>query len=100
MANVQLHPDARAELNAAFDWYLERSPSAARAFLVQIDEAIARIEESPHSWPPYEYGTRRFLVRVYPFHVVYLEEKGNIEIIAVAHDKRKPGYWVDRVGAI
>jgi toxin ParE1/3/4 len=41
--------------------------------------------------------TRRLVMRRFPFSVVYLDDPDLITIIAVAHSKRKPGYWKDRV---
>jgi glutathione S-transferase len=43
--SVRLHPDAIAEAKAAYEWYAERSPSAADAFLFELDHAISRIQE-------------------------------------------------------
>jgi toxin ParE1/3/4 len=43
------------------------------------------------------YGTRRFVLHRFPFSVVYLDEADELNIVAVAHNKRKPGYWKARL---
>ena len=47
MTSVEFHPAAGAELDAATDWYLSRSITAASAFIREIEHAIERIAESP-----------------------------------------------------
>ncbi len=81
---------------AAFEWYQERNESAAGLFLTELDLAIERITETPERWPLYLRGTRRFLLRRFPFAVVYRQVAETIQIVAVAHGRRKPGYWKER----
>ena len=47
--------------------------------------------------PPYLHGTRRVVLNRYPFSVVFRERLHDIQIIAIAHAKRRPGYWAKRV---
>ena len=94
---VDIHPEAIAEAQAANRWYRERSPSAAAAYLAELDLAVAAIAENPEMWPWYVYGTRRYVFHRFPFYLVYRETAGRVEIIAVAHGRRKPGYWKTRI---
>jgi len=94
---IDVHPEAVAEAQAAAEWYRERSNSAANAFVAEIDHAIERISERPELWPLYVQGTRRFLLHSFPFSVVFREVFGKTQIIAVAHAKRRPGYWRSRI---
>jgi len=64
--------------------------------MAELDSALDQIEEAPRQWPPYLGDTRRYLLRRFPFFVVYRETKGGIEVLAVAHAHRRPGYWVGR----
>jgi plasmid stabilization system protein ParE len=95
--NVSLHPEAVAEAKAATQWYRERSVSAADAYLAEMDLAVDAIAENPDMWPRYVHGTRRYIFHRFPFYLVYREKEGNIEIIAVVHGRRKPGYWRNRM---
>jgi plasmid stabilization system protein ParE len=96
--SVEIHPDAIIEAQAARIWYEARSPAAGRGFLEELDRAVERISENPARWPESREGTRRFLLRRFPFLIVYREQTHAIQIIAVAHGRRRPGYWRERIG--
>lgn len=75
MANkeVEFREAASQEFEAAFDWYLERSAGAAARFAREVNRAIGSIAEAPQRWPTGSHGTRKFLLRRFPFAVVYRE---------------------------
>ncbi|MGH9750648.1 MAG: type II toxin-antitoxin system RelE/ParE family toxin [Candidatus Polarisedimenticolia bacterium] len=93
---VGYHPAAFAEAEGAAIWYRERSPQAEAAFLAELERAIREIGAGSERWPPYLRNTRRYLLHRFPFSVVYRERAGKIEIVAVAHAHRRPGYWYRR----
>ena len=90
--------EAIEEAEAAARWYAERSQTAAAAFADEIDSAIAEITRLPLAWPAYNHNTRRFLLRRFPYSVVYRVSESTTMIVAVAHGHRRPGYWRDRLG--
>jgi len=94
---IDVHPEAVAEARTAAQWYRERSASAADAFIAELDRALERIPESPEMWPPYVRGTRRYLLQRFPFYLVYRQVVGRLEIVAIAHGRRRPGYWKSRI---
>ena len=94
---VRLHPEARAELQGACTWYFERSPLSATAFAHAIDNAVVRISEAPTRYAFAEHGTRKFVLQRFPFNVFYRSGETEIIIVAVAHQKRRPGYWSSRL---
>ena len=94
---IDVHPEAVAEARAAVQWYRGRSASAADAFLVELDRAVERIADNPEMYPHYVRGTRRYLLQRFPFYLVYREISGKLEIVAIAHGRRKPGYWKKRI---
>jgi toxin ParE1/3/4 len=91
-----LHPEAIKEARAAREWYVARNPEAGEAFMAELDAAIERIEHGPRQWPQYLAGTRRYLFHRFPFFAVFRETNTRIEIVAVAHGRRRPGYWLGR----
>lgn len=97
MKRIHVHPEAKAEAKGSFDWYWERTPSAAVEFDEALREAYARIRQNPQAWSPYLHGTRRLVLDPYPYSVVFRERLHDIQIIAVAHAKRRPGYWNRRL---
>ena len=94
MALVVEYLDAALDDAAsAVEWYAERSATAAQGLADEIDTAIDAIERLPDAWPAYDNGTHRYLLRRYPFSVVYRIEPSRILVVAVAHAHRRPGYW-------
>src|SRR5687767_5655826 len=93
---VDWHPAAIAEARAAFVWYSERSTTAASAFVEELDRAVELVGEAPARRPVWDHGTRRMPLWRFPFLVVYREVGNRIEVIAVAHGRRRPGYWHGR----
>ena len=96
---VVVLPEAEEELTATAQWYEEQRAGLGDAFLDAIDEALARASENPmscSSWPMEE-RYRRLVVRRFP-HVVFIEIREDaVEVVAVAHSSRRPGYWRARL---
>jgi plasmid stabilization system protein ParE len=93
---VEVHPLAAGEAEAAERWYRERNETAAARFRRELDRAVELIAERPEAAPPYVANTRRFLLRRFPFFVVYRVYSGHVQVVAVAHARRRPHYWRDR----
>lgn len=94
---IDVYPEAAAEARAAAQWYRKRSALAADAFLAELDHAVDRIAESPEMYPHYVRGTRHYLLQRFPFYLVYREVPGKLELVAIAHGRRRPGYWKKRI---
>ena len=90
---VEFHPLAADEVEAAERWYRERNEIASARFQREIDRAVDLISERPNTGSPYLGSTRRVLLRRFPFFVVYRMRGDNAQIVAVAHARRRPGYW-------
>ncbi|MBS1839994.1 MAG: type II toxin-antitoxin system RelE/ParE family toxin [Acidobacteria bacterium] len=94
---VQFHEEASTDVESAFEWYFARSEWAAARFLQAVDDGIREIAESPDRWPLADFGARKYLVVRFPFAVFYREFSSAIQIIAVAHASRRPGFWRGRL---
>ena len=68
---VEFHPEAIAEAKAATEWYRARSRPIADAFLAELSHAVEQIGDAPDRWPEYILGTRRYLLRRFPFLIAY-----------------------------
>ena len=93
---VEFHPLAADEAEAAERWYRERNEIASARFQRELDRAVDLISERPDTGASYLGNTRRVLLRRFPFFVVYRLRGDNVQIIAVAHARRRPGYWRPR----
>jgi len=96
-ANLDFHPRAVAEARAAWRWYARRSATAAHQFVAELDHSVAQIAAAPDRWPVYLHGTRVYRLRRFPFLVVYQELPTALQVVAVAHGRRRPGYWRRRL---
>ena len=99
MSPVRLEYDPLAirEARAAHRWNARRSVSTANRFIEELNRAVGQIVTTPQRWPSYLYGTRFFRMRRFPYSVVFEQTVGLIHIVAVAHAKRRPGYWLRRL---
>ncbi len=90
------HPEAEREFEESASWYDERSPGLGIEFVASVRAKVEQILESPELWPVVK-GARRVLVSRFPFAIVYrvLADAG-IEILAIAHLRRRPMYWAKR----
>jgi plasmid stabilization system protein ParE len=97
IGSVQIHPAAWEELEAADEWYAQRSNRAVDEFLNDLRRAIQQMSDHLEQLPQFEFGTRRVVLRKFPYRLVFRETQSSVEIVAVAHGRRRPGYWRKRV---
>jgi plasmid stabilization system protein ParE len=98
---LRISDEADAEMAEAARWYERHRLGLGAEFLAAVDAAVARIEENLRIGSPTprvaDEAIRRVFVRRFPYHVVYIELPDRLQILAVAHDRRRPGYWVGRL---
>jgi len=95
---IEFHEAAAAEYDAAFDWYLQRSPEAASDFAAEVDRGLAQVQLAPERWAMGPFKTRRFLLRKFPFLLIYRQfPSDKIQVLALAHTSRRPEYWKTRM---
>lgn len=97
MPQIEYHPQASDEVAQAFDWYSEVDPDVADRFKIELDRAEQLVQRSPEAWGSYLHNTSGFRFRGFPFVMAYILRDQRIIVIAVAHTRRKPGYWRDRL---
>jgi plasmid stabilization system protein ParE len=93
---VSFHPAALEEADAATAWYAERSEFSPELFLEELDWAVGRIAANPQAYARFEAGTRRILLPHFPYQIIFRNRQGGVEILAIAHTRRRPGYWHSR----
>ena len=85
---VEVLPEAEAEIREAFLWYFERSPIAADAFRTETFDAIDLLETNALMWPEDEDGVRHYILRHFPYTVFYEIGGQTAPVLAVAHQRR------------
>lgn len=93
----EFHPEAGVEAQETGRWYADRDLDTADRFYLELAQTIEGITNLPYTWPPYLHGTRRYLMNRFPYSVIYREKDAVIQILAMAHHRRKPGYWSKRM---
>jgi plasmid stabilization system protein ParE len=97
MTKIEFHPEARLELDNAHSWYRERNHIAARAFVTEVTRALISIAQSPETWPRTRSNEHRFIFKRFPYSIIYRIRDDKVFITALAHQKRRPGYWRRRI---
>jgi len=94
---VRFHPAAAQEVESTYEWYAARDVSAAHGFREELRQAVDAVLASPQTWPRYGSRARRYVFPRYPFSLIYVVRGDGIEVVAVAHGRRRPGYWRSRL---
>jgi plasmid stabilization system protein ParE len=94
---IEFDDEARKEYDDAIDWYLKRSPRAARNFVDEVGAAIRRIVANPQQFARTFADCQISRVKSYPYVVVFYQTAEKLVIVAVAHAKRRSGYWQGRL---
>jgi toxin ParE1/3/4 len=91
-------PEAEEELREAMRWYETRRAGLGLELVGVVERALVRIAETPAQFPgwPAAPRWRRAVLDRFPYAVVFEERAEGIEVVAVAHGKRRPGYWLAR----
>jgi toxin ParE1/3/4 len=97
MGQVTAHPNAIAELREAIRYYDSKSAGLGRRFFAEVEFFIGRIVAYPTLFVPRVSEVRRANLKRFPFNINFLVDGENIAIVAIAHNKRQPFYWLSRL---
>lgn len=96
MPTIIFHPEVALEIKASYEWYEAQVAGLGGDYLTELESAYAAIEQLPNTWPMFKQNFRRFLLRKFPYSVIYRAANDEIYVVAVMHNHRKPGYWESR----
>lgn len=97
MNRVRFTALARAELLAEIAYYESRRPGLGARFRAEVEATSENAASSPKSGAPIAGVARRRLLPTFPFGLIYTETDSGILIHAVAHNRRRPAYWIRRL---
>ncbi|MGB5312826.1 MAG: type II toxin-antitoxin system RelE/ParE family toxin [Polyangiales bacterium] len=102
MLPFQLLRQAERELELARQWYDEQRYGLGLVFFDAYEEAVRHAQEFPDAGtafvgPDLGRSVRKFPFQGFPFYLVTSVIDETLVVIAVAHAKRKPGYWLQRI---
>ena len=99
---LELHPEARAEIRSAALWYDERRPGLGDEFIAEVSGTLDRIGGAPESyqaWPRTRAAgplIRKATIQRFPYVIAFEKHEQHVLVLAVAHAKRRPLYWLTR----
>jgi hypothetical protein len=97
LIHVDFHVAAATELNAAVSFYESAMSGAGKAFVSDVKNAIELLKNYPDAGARIGRKLRKLTLKRFPFSLIYRHETPNLLILAVAHNRRRPGYWKGRV---
>lgn len=96
--NYLFHPAAEAEHLESVAFYESYQPGLGSSYLAAFEAVMARIVEAPLRYRvERQPNIRRVGIKRFPLHVIYRESGGTVEVLAVAHHRRRPNYWLGRL---
>ncbi|PHQ33029.1 type II toxin-antitoxin system RelE/ParE family toxin [Rhodopirellula bahusiensis] len=96
MTSVIVLEGAERDYSESLAWYAKRSTGVAEDFDIELDRAFSLIDAEPTRYPKCDARHRFFLLRRFPFRVIYRIERDAVVVVAVAHGSRVPSYWSHR----
>ncbi|MBK8253242.1 MAG: type II toxin-antitoxin system RelE/ParE family toxin [Polyangiaceae bacterium] len=96
---VEFHPEADDEYVAAVMYYEDDYPGRGQRFQTAVEAEIACILSAPNSYPLWRRSSkvRYAIVSRFPYTILFSVYGEALTVYAVAHDKRRPGYWRTRL---
>jgi plasmid stabilization system protein ParE len=88
---------ARQEFDEAFEYYESRQQGMGEDFRVAVQEQVRKIAAHPGAWLLVRPGIRKCLGSRFLYDVIYQKVGEGILVLALAHRKRRPLYWQDRM---
>ncbi|XLZ67879.1 type II toxin-antitoxin system RelE/ParE family toxin [Massilia sp. SR12] len=96
MKRVRFLTGARAEFGAGLAYYGQLQPPRASDFRKAVEQAAALALAFPDAGQV-AMGARKIVVRHFPHNLIYQQEIDGVLIVALSHQSRRPGYWIDRI---
>ena len=96
---VALTGEAEAEIAEAAEWYEQCSKGLGTEFLRAVEAAILSAARTPLIYSSWKRGSRRVLLRRFPYAIFYTIEQDEITIFACYHGKRNPKILLRRIPA-
>ncbi len=66
------------------------------AFLFEFDRSLSLLRLHPELGAVSRGSIRSFALRRFPYSIVYRALEAEVRILAIAHQRRRPGFWNKR----
>jgi toxin ParE1/3/4 len=96
MKSVIFNPLAEQELLDAVSYYEEQEAGLGLEYLGEVEHAVNFLMRYPEAGAQIRGTIRHLTLPKFPYSLLYRVLDEQIRVLAVAHHRRKPQYWVDR----
>jgi plasmid stabilization system protein ParE len=96
MKRATFHEEADSEVIEAARYYETKAPGLGLSFLLDVETAVQDVCSHPEAYQVVAGEVRHRLLRRFPYSLLYAVESTHIRVLAVAHQRRRPGYWRHR----
>lgn len=91
----EFHPEAQAEHLETVAYYETQQAGLGASYLAKFESVLDMACESPNRYPiEGEPEIRRIKLIRFPYTVLFRESDGTIQVLAVAHHRCRPLYWL------
>jgi len=97
MKQIIFVPEIASELDQSLEYYKKQEIGLEKLFLDEIEKALKKIQKNPERYHLIEDNIRKYIIKQYPYKIIYTIKPETIIIIAIVHQKRKPDYWKGRI---
>jgi len=95
---VTFNPAARRELREARDFYEDEREGLGAEFVAAVEDAILLLQTHPEAAPQVAPQVRLHVIKRFPYSIIYSRlQKNHLGILAIAHQSRRPFYWIGRL---
>ncbi len=92
------HPAAEAEHLESIAYFESKRPGLGATYLNEFERVMRVACDSSHRHPVEKQpDVRRIRMKKFPFTVLFRESSGSVQVLAVAHHRRRPQYWLGRL---
>jgi plasmid stabilization system protein ParE len=97
---IIIRPEAEKDLTEAFVWYEDKRRGLGFDFLLQVDAGLRFVARNPQIYAPAYKGTRKHIIKRFPYKIIYVVEERKIIILGVIHGRRSPDVMKKRIEEI
>jgi plasmid stabilization system protein ParE len=94
---IEFLPEADEEFREAARYYESEAAGVGLSFIAAVHKTIEEIVEFPLATQVQRADIRKKVMRHFAYNIFYAVEVDTIVIAAVAHQRKRPNYWLARM---
>ena len=91
------HPGAEREYLQTIAYYEEKSRGLGASYMAEFEPIMAYICNAPHRHKVIFEDIRKLSMKRFPFNIMYRIIDDTVQVLAIAHKRQRPKYWIERI---